>query len=133
MLVSRNAKLHALNKCEDTPLHCAVQNNHAEVACLLIRHKADLNAYNIHGNTPLHYACHFGFADLCFELIRQGASVNCCNRYNSTPTDLCRRALRELLLNVARSYDLPTEPVAFRESAVWRMSRNKPSKTAYFK
>lgn len=35
MLVSRGAKLNALNKCEDTPLHCAAQNNHIEIAYLV--------------------------------------------------------------------------------------------------
>lgn len=125
MLINRGVKLNSMNKCEDSPLHCAAQNNHIEVACLLISHKADINASNIHGNTPLHYACHFGFSDLCFELIKLGASVNNCNRYNLTPTDLCRKSLRELLLNLARSYNLPTNRISFKEDSQWRLSRNK--------
>ncbi len=152
MLLNRGLKINAINRCEDTPLHCAVQNNHIEVACLvriffqgsnrtlprlrvklssslfqLLSNKADINAYNIHGNTALHYACHFGYSDLCFELVRLGASVSNCNRYGQMPTDLCRKALRELLLNLAGSYNLPIAPVPFRENALSRMSRNKTS------
>jgi ankyrin repeat protein len=63
---------------EDTPLHCAAQNNHLDVVyCVrngliyfdfyisitnakiifkkLIKNKANTNASNIHGNTALHY------------------------------------------------------------------------------
>lgn len=98
----------------------------------LISHKADINSLNIHGNSPLHYACHFGFSDLCFELIKLGASVNNCNRYNLTPMDLCRKSLRELLLNLARSYNLPTNRVVFKEDSQWRLSRNKSSKFKLF-
>ena len=93
----------------------------------LINNKAEINAYNIHGNTALHYACHFGYSDLCFELIKFGASVNNCNRYDLTPTDLCRKALREMLLNLARSYNLLIAPVAFKEDTMLRLSRNKTS------
>lgn len=131
LLVQRGTKTNVLNKSEDTPLHCAVQNDHLDIACLLISNKADINAYNIHGNTPLHYACHFGYSNLCFELIKMGAQVNCCNRYGVSPTGLCRKALRELLLNLARSYDLPVSPVAFRENSLWTVNRNKSKDIAF--
>ena len=42
MLINRGVKLNSMNKCEDSPLHCAAQNNHIEVACLVI-----LNNHNI--------------------------------------------------------------------------------------
>jgi len=131
LLVNRGVKLNATNKCEDTPLHCAAQNNHIECACLLIKHKANVNAFNLHGNTPLHYACHFGYADLCYELIKHGATVNNCNRYNQTPTDMCRKALGELLLNLARSYNLDLEHVPFKEDKLWRLSRNKTKEISF--
>jgi ankyrin repeat protein len=36
MLVNRGAKINSINKCEDTPLHCASQNNHIDVACYVL-------------------------------------------------------------------------------------------------
>ena len=38
MLLNRGAKVNLINKCQDTPLHCAVQNNHIEVV-YLVRYK----------------------------------------------------------------------------------------------
>jgi ankyrin repeat protein len=98
ILIEKEAKLNVLNKCQDTPLHCACQKNHLDIALLLLKNKGNsVNSVNIHGNTPLHYACHFRFISLAKELVRHGALVNLCNRYNKTPIDLLPKQFKPVI------------------------------------
>jgi hypothetical protein len=66
-----------------TPLYWAIENNHTEVAILLIERGADVNIGDEFGETPLHraaYNINFEVAEL---LLKSGASVNalCNNSY----------------------------------------------------
>lgn len=125
MLLNRGAKVNSVNKCEDTPLHCAVQNNHIDVVYCLIKNKANINAINIHGNQPLHYACHFNYTDLSVELIKLGAAINQSNRYEQTPIDLCRAPLRDLILSLAKNSNLDLTRIPFKEERESRWSQGK--------
>jgi ankyrin repeat protein len=70
-----------------TPLHWAVQYNHARLAELLIKNKADFNAVNKNGWTILHWAAKHGHTEIAKSLIDRGADVNEVDKkgYRCTP------------------------------------------------
>ncbi|KAJ1559955.1 hypothetical protein HK405_008770 [Cladochytrium tenue] len=88
---------------ENTALHMAALNGHANVVTLLIDLEADLNAVNLDGNTPLHLASEVGATDVVAQLLAGGAAVDSRNRSQATPIHLA--AANGNLVSVARLLD----------------------------
>lgn len=60
---------------QETPLHVAAQNGHADLAQLLVAHKAALDVYDSNGWTPIGNAAYFGAMPVAEVLLDAGASV----------------------------------------------------------
>ena len=52
--------MNAATPGDSSPLHCAVDCGHSNIAQLLLEHAAEANAENKDGNTPLMVACDGG-------------------------------------------------------------------------
>jgi ankyrin repeat protein len=64
-----------LGMWDNTPLICACQYSHAEVALALIQAGADVHAVNEKGNTSLLHACVEGLTEVVSELLHRGADA----------------------------------------------------------
>jgi len=79
LLASDITLIHARDKDESTPLHCAAWKGHPEVVAFLLSAGANANAKNTNdhwGTTPLHAAAHANQAAIVDLLIGQGAELN---------------------------------------------------------
>ena len=77
ILIEHGAAVDAVSiTTKSTALIFACQNDHVEVAKVLIGAGADINTSNCYGNTPLHEAVRLGFVELCGFLIRSGPNSN---------------------------------------------------------
>ena len=74
-----------------TPLHCAAQQGHTEIAELLIAKEANVNATDMMGETPLHAAVLGGHKDVVLVLLAGGADVDAENRMRRTPLHFAAR------------------------------------------
>ena len=68
-----------------TALHLAVENDHSEIAIILLSAKANPNHSRHDGNTPLHTACSMGSTQLAVMLIVHGANTVITNNEGDTP------------------------------------------------
>ena len=76
MLLAHGADVNAVGGVHGyTPLHLAVQNDHADLAGALLDAGADLSAREGHGATPLHFAVLHGRVAAARRLIDRGADV----------------------------------------------------------
>ena len=82
------ADVNAKNVSGRTPLHCAADARHKEIAELLIAAGADVNAKKFSGGTPLRYAATFGHKEIAELLLAEGADVNAKDVDVTTPLDL---------------------------------------------
>lgn len=88
-LLARGADVNA--KCEIvdlTPLLCAVDNGHTEIAKLLLRKGAKVNVTTRTGRTPLHIAALHGYQDVVELLLDHAAEVNAVDQNRATPLKL---------------------------------------------
>ena len=89
-----------------TPLHFAAQQQHADVAALLIAAGADPNARNRFGNTPLWTAMfnvRDGDGDVVRVLLDAGADVDAENNYGASPRSLAAKVVSYDLLRFPRA------------------------------
>ena len=86
-----------------TPLHYAIDNQHKDVAKLLIAEGADLNA-NAAGWTPLIIAASRGVFEIVELLIANGANVNAKNGGGRTPVDWAIKHKHPELANLLRKH-----------------------------
>lgn len=68
-----------------TPLHLACLNGHAEAAALLLEKGFAPNAKDFDGNTPLHFVCQRNHHQMIPLLTAQGANVHETNKLGLTP------------------------------------------------
>jgi hypothetical protein len=88
-LLKRNPQLvNAKGLLGLTPLHCAAQFGHRDVAELLLASGAKVNATDSDGETPLHWAARSGHKDIAELLLASGAEVNAKNHDGETPLHL---------------------------------------------
>ena len=80
-LTSMNIKLNTLDKYNNTGLHIACMNGHANIAKLLIEEstklKLDLNAQDKWGYTAFHMACKPGLTGIVKIMIDQSLEEYC--------------------------------------------------------
>ncbi|KAF8420375.1 hypothetical protein EV426DRAFT_706146 [Tirmania nivea] len=69
----------------DTPLHCASEYGHQEIAKLLIERGADIAAAGGGGYTPLHCASEYGHQEIAKLLIERGADIAAAGGDGYTP------------------------------------------------
>lgn len=79
--------LISTDRCRNTPLHRAVENNHVDVVKLLINAEhINVNATDIADNTPLHLAAKCGYLDIAEALVNaKGIDLNCSDYYDGSP------------------------------------------------
>jgi len=78
------------NVFNDTPLHKASINGHADIVELLLKHGAHVDATSWYGSTPLHYAAYNGHANVVKLLLESCADPSVENNIGKTPADLAR-------------------------------------------
>ncbi len=90
LLIDNGVDVNVKEQCF-SPLHCAAQQGHAEIAELLIAKGANPNAIDMMGETPLHTAVLGGHKDVVMVLLAGGANVNAINRMERTPLHFAAR------------------------------------------
>jgi ankyrin repeat protein len=75
-LLEAEVSVHVQTVAQWTPLHCAVFNDHAGIAELLLNHGADVNHIRGDGLTALHMAVSRQNKDMVQLLLRYGAQVD---------------------------------------------------------
>lgn len=89
----------------ETALHCAIAEQHAGVAALLVKRGASAKIANMSRRTPLHFAAFFlDDASLIEALVARGADVNARDKSGHTPLRLATRARRERAAAALRSH-----------------------------
>lgn len=101
LLLSRGARVTALNDGGDSGLHLAASKGNKGIIQRLLKHKCPVNGVNKHGNTPLHYACFWNSEECAEELVKRGGLVSQCNKRGETPLDKCKPYLAEILRDLA--------------------------------
>ncbi len=69
----------------ETPLHCAAERGHAEIAKAFITAGADVKTTDEDEWTPLHWAGYKGHKETVTLLLARGADVNATSNYGFTP------------------------------------------------
>jgi len=90
LLIDSGVDVNVKEQCF-SPLHCAAQQGHAEIAELLIAKGANPNAIDMMGETPLHAAVLEGQKDVVLVLLAGGANVDAENRMQRTPLHFAAR------------------------------------------
>ncbi len=97
-LIGAGSNVNAHGFLGMTPLHCACQYDHLEMAKTLILYRANINAQDKTGYTPLHLACQYGSNEIAQILIAHGANVNAKNFKGTTPLHFaCERGTIDLV------------------------------------
>lgn len=71
--MSRGAYVNSVDRDNETPLHYAASNGHAEAVTFLIKHGAQINASDTYGITPLEAAVKDGRVQTIRILLEEGA------------------------------------------------------------
>ena len=91
------ADIDARDEDEDTPLHWACMEGHAEVAAALMDRGADIHARDRYQYTPLHWACKMRHAEVAAALMDRGADIDARDKDQYTPLLwACEEGLVEL-------------------------------------
>lgn len=88
LLVRAGASVNALDSIHQTPLHCAIENEHPDIAVFLLRAGAKPDIADNAGNTPLHLAASISSTAVANAILKHRVSVNAKNRQNETPLSL---------------------------------------------
>ena len=91
LLIDNGVDVNIKDKNCFSPLHCAAQQGHAEIAELLIAKGANVNATDMMGETPLHAAALGNQKDVVVVLLAGGANVNSENQMERTPLHFAAR------------------------------------------
>jgi len=90
LLRTAGADLNARDEEDDTQLHNAACQGHAEIAKVLLT-RTNLNARNKYQETPLHYAACEGHVDVAQVLLAARADFSTKNANGKTPLDLAKQ------------------------------------------
>jgi len=84
-LISRRPEDLSVRGYYGIPLHASLDDGHADVALLLLRHCLDVDVRGIDARTPLHMAADSGLLEVTRILIERGASINARDSSDRTP------------------------------------------------
>lgn len=84
-LLSRHAKIDAVDERGWTSLYNASLHGHTSVAKMLLSHRANVNAAAKNGATPLHIAAEHGRVGVVLALLKRRANVDATNEDEATP------------------------------------------------
>lgn len=84
LIIRVEPNINVKNLYGNTPLHIAIQNQHATLASFLIKSGADINIQNNDGNTSLHLAfdCLYHMTE---SMIKSGGNIYIENKFKETP------------------------------------------------
>ncbi|XP_063901891.1 integrin-linked protein kinase-like isoform X2 [Zophobas morio] len=99
----------------DTALHLATSFERKEAITKLLEWDLDVNCTNEHGNTPLHYACLWRNMEIAERLLRHGSQLRPLNKYGKEPLDFCDREQKEMLTELAKSFNTGLEVVPYKD------------------
>ncbi|KAK2705438.1 hypothetical protein QYM36_015726 [Artemia franciscana] len=90
MILYKGARINAVNKRGETPLHCAIKNSdkNIEIIILLLKHGSNVNVRTNYGESPLHLAASKGCPQTVDYLLMHGADVNAINNDGESPLHL---------------------------------------------
>ena len=92
-----------LDENNQNALMVAIENNHSDIAQLLLNAKANPNHQKNDGNTPLHIACYNGYTQLAVLLMDFGANPAITNEKSQTPLlSAIRGHMTEVVMMIAR-------------------------------
>jgi ankyrin repeat protein len=76
ILIKNGADVNVIGKFRQSPLHCAVCDNHENIVLRLIESGAHVNQQDSEGLTPLHIAAHGKYINTVIMLILAGADLS---------------------------------------------------------
>lgn len=85
--LAAGADVNARDDWQRTPLHCAIEARHGDLARLLIERGTDLRAQDYQQQTALHWAARTGLSDLARLLLERGANPAAQDKWRYTPFD----------------------------------------------
>ncbi|CAG8493773.1 21989_t:CDS:2 [Racocetra persica] len=98
LLLERGADLNIRDQNNQTPLHRCAVCGYTVFVKLLLEKGARPNVADKVKNTPLHLACEEGYGDCALVLIENGGDITLENEQKQTPLDLCKKQLRDFIL-----------------------------------
>lgn len=125
--LAARADVNARDDWQRTPLHCAIEARHGDLARVLIERGTDLRAQDHQQQTPLHGAARNGLSDLARLLLERGANPAAQDKWRYTPFDWASLSghteLATFLLDAARDRTRHTDRILRRRDHDHDLSR----------
>jgi ankyrin repeat protein len=126
--LAAGAEVNARDDWQRTPLHCAIEARHGDLARVLIETGTDLRAQDHQQQTALHGAARNGLSDLARLLLERGANPAAQDKWRYTPFDWASLSghtkLATLLLDAARDRTRHTDRILQRRERDPDLSRS---------
>jgi ankyrin repeat protein len=84
LIAEQPEHVNARGGSEETPMHIAAREGHADILSLLIEHGTDVDGWDA-SQTPLHRASYYGRVEAGQCLLDRGADINARTSNNLTP------------------------------------------------
>ncbi|XP_065579603.1 ankyrin-1-like [Artemia franciscana] len=102
MILDKGARINAVDKLGETPLHCAIKNSdkNVEMTKLLLKHGSNVKVRTNYGRSPLHLAASRKCPQTVDYLLMHGADVNVIEYNGASPLHLAvlENALKLLII-----------------------------------
>ena len=110
ILLKHNAKIDAVDRDRNQPLHLACTKCHTKTSCLLLYNYAHSNALNRDGQTPLHTAAggEEDCPDLCYILLKRNAKIDAVDKDGNQPLHLACSRLHSETCSLLVSHGVST-------------------------
>jgi len=84
LLLKTGINIEAMDRHDQTALHCAAQNGHTEVVALLLANSVNIEPVNGWGETPLHLAARDGHTEVAKLLFSESVNKEAVNKTKRT-------------------------------------------------
>ncbi|XP_065579604.1 serine/threonine-protein phosphatase 6 regulatory ankyrin repeat subunit C-like [Artemia franciscana] len=90
MILDKGARIHAVDKLGETPLHCAIKNSdkNVEMTKLMLKHGSNVKVRTNYGRSPLHLVASRRCPQTVDYLLMHGADVNVIEYNGASPLHL---------------------------------------------